>query len=193
MVVGSLVALVQNQDWLIHSLLFLKPLDGLMLALWWILYVCLWAALILCSFLLGPVVADIFATPCYEIISERVERDFTSQPPRPINIWASVKLIGEEVKKAVTIIGLSVLVLPIPLLNLILPPFLVACDFYDYPMARRGYGFKKRLSFVLQDGWAVLGFGLWFTIPFIQFFIMPLAVAGGTILAVRRLDKVTES
>jgi len=189
-VVGSLLMIFQHQEVIFESLLFEKPLEGIKWVSWWICYALLWSAMLIFSFLIGPLLADVLATPCYEIISARVEKDFFSSTPQPIKFWSSIKLIGEEFKKVLAMVTLALLAMPVPFLNVILPPFLVACDFYDYPLARRGFSFKQRVSFVLQDVWSVLGFGFWFTIPFIQFLIMPLAVAGGTILAAKRLEKV---
>ena len=179
---------IEHRDEWMRSLFFDQPELGWKLFLWWALYISSSLAALLFIFFTGPVVADLLSTPIYELVSARIEKDFCSQPPREIRFWASVRLFGEEFKKAIAILGLSAAVIPVPILNFLVPPFLISCDMYDYPMARRGFTFRQRASFVLQDVWAVIGFALWFTIPFLQFLIMPLAVAGGTILASRKLE-----
>jgi len=178
-----------REEWM-RAIFFEQPAMGWELFLWWVLYISSSLAVLFFIFFTGPVIADLLSTPVYELVSARIERDFCSKPPREIRFWSSVKLLKEEFKKALAILGVSAAVIPVPILNFLVPPFLIACDMYDYSMARRGFSFRQRLSFVLQDGWAVIGFAMWFTIPFVQFLIMPLAVAGGTILASRRIEKL---
>lgn len=189
-VITLLGLFIEHREELMRSLFFDQPEFGGKLFLWWVLYISSSLAAVFFVFFTGPIVADLLSTPIYELVSARIERDFCSQPPREIQFWASVRLLREEFKKALAILGLSAIVIPVPILNFLVPPFLIACDMYDYSMARRGFSFRRRVSFVLQDVWAVIGFALWFTIPFLQFLIMPLAVAGGTILASRKLEKL---
>jgi uncharacterized protein involved in cysteine biosynthesis len=190
LLIGILLATFwgNREEW-VSYFLFDSPAGGWKYFLWWVLNISVTLAVTLFIFIFGPIVADLLATPIYEIISRRIEIDFCSKPARDLNFWASIRLFREEVKKALAIVGLSLASLPLPVLNFLVPPFLVACELYDYSMSRRGFSFRDRVRFILKDIWAVLGFAMWFIIPFSQFLIMPLALAGGTILAARRLEK----
>jgi uncharacterized protein involved in cysteine biosynthesis len=80
----------------------------------------------------------------------------------------------------------------IPGVNLfagLIAAFLIGWDFYDFPLARRGWSFKERFNFVTKEFWTVLGFGLWLAIPFVHILLVPLAAAGGTILNLEALAR----
>lgn len=139
----------------------------------------------------GFLSANIFTAPIYEYISIRVERDLTGQNVSELSLLASIKLIPEELKKVCFILFVSLIVLVIPGLNLItllVSAFLIGWDVYDYPLARRGWSLKRRLRFIREDFFSILGLGIWLTIPFVQLILLPLAVAGGSMLAVKRLQ-----
>ncbi len=75
------------------------------------------------------------------------------------------------------------------MISIFVSAILVGWDFYDYPMARRGMLFRARLSYLFKDIWSIMGFGLWMMIPFVQFVLFPLAIAGGTILSYETLKR----
>ena len=147
------------------------------------------------GFLLGLLVCvlatNVVASPIYEIISVAVERDLKGGVEE-VSLWESIGLMGEELKKVALILSVSTLLLVIPGVNVIatfITAFLVGWDFYDYPLARRGWSFRERFRFVLKDFWSVMGFGLWLMIPFVQVLLMPMSVVGGTILCLEAIDK----
>lgn len=182
-------------DVLIDMILFAEP------SAWWAIalyYLC--KALVYVSFLVAVLVGsvlvvNIIASPIYDIVSMKVESDITGKASPELSIVESLKLIGEELKKVafISVISLALLVIPgINLFAMLATALLVAWDFYDFPFARRGMKFKDRIVFLKQDLWAIFGMGLWMMIPFIQFVMMPLAVAGGTMIAVRRIESLEE-
>ncbi len=61
-----------------------------------------------------------------------------------------------------------------------------AIDYIDWPASRRGQGVGQRLRLVRARPWLMLGFGLavWLLmlVPFLNLWLMPAAVAGGTLL-----------
>jgi uncharacterized protein involved in cysteine biosynthesis len=165
---------------------------------WWgiPLYYAAKALLYLAFMVLGMVacilLTNVIASPVYEYVSMAVEADITGKTVPELSLRESFRLIGEELKKVLFILGISILLLLIPGLNVLsmaVTAFLVGWDFFDYPLARRGWDFRERFSFVVSEFWVVLGFGLWLVIPFVQFIFMPLAVAGGTMLSVEALQK----
>ena len=133
---------------------------------------------------------NIFAAPLYELVSVAVEKDVLGLPPVELNLWENVKAIVEEAKKALLILMISIVLLFIPVVNalaVVIAAFLLGWDFYDFPLARRGWPLGDRVTFVTRNFWSVMGFGLWLVIPFVNVVLIPLAVAGGTILNVEAL------
>jgi uncharacterized protein involved in cysteine biosynthesis len=170
-------------------------------AWWWqILYflaeALVYIGAIVLTLVTGLLLANVIAAPIYEIVSVAVEKDLRQGHVGEISLWQSLKIIPEELKKVTLIILISILVLLIPGVNVLaifVTAFLTGWDFYDYPLARRGWSFRERLDFVKGDIWAVMGLGVWMTIPFIQLFLLPLAVAGGTMLNLERLAQMTDT
>lgn len=191
--------LLSYQEKIFEWLLFPKP-D----TFWWtFLYYILKVLVYLVSFMAGLIacflVNNIISSPIYDWVSEKVEKDYSLLKTKSVSFWQSFLLIGEEIKKACFIFVVATIILLTPGLNLLVPiatPFFLGWEFYDYPLARRSWRFKRRLFFALQNFWSITGFGLWLCIPFLQFFLMPLAVVGGSMLATQhlmKLDKVNQS
>ncbi|MFW7378829.1 MAG: EI24 domain-containing protein [Oligoflexus sp.] len=192
---GSFTLFIRYDEAILSWLLF-QPGEawwqlGLYYAAWGVAYV---SAMIL-VLLGGLLFANILAAPIYDVVSVAIERDMRHGQVDEISLWASLRLIPEELKKVIVILAISLFLLLIPGLNLLalfVTAFLIGWDFYDYPLARRGWSFRQRWNFVRGDIWAVMGLGLWLTIPFVQFLLMPLAVAGGTLLNLERLERIAE-
>jgi uncharacterized protein involved in cysteine biosynthesis len=152
----------------------------------------LYVAVIVLTLVAAMLVMNIAAAPVYDRISAAVERDLTGREPPPLGLAGNLRVILVELKKVVLILGISILLLCIPGLNVVSTlsaAFLVGWDFFDYPVARRGWTLGQRLRLVTREFWAVLGFGLWLVIPFAQVVMVPLAVAGGTMLNLDALER----
>jgi len=188
----GLTLIWEHEDTIFSWILFDKPAEGVLLtALWYVCKTFLYISFLVMSFVFMVLIVNIISCPIYEIVSVAVERDVTGRAV-DMSLWESVKMIPEELKKVVCILLISIVLFLIPGLNLVATigaAFLVGWDFYDYPMARRGWKFKQRMQFVSKDFISVTTFGLWMMIPFLQFFMMPLAVAGGTLLSLEALKK----
>jgi uncharacterized protein involved in cysteine biosynthesis len=191
-VVGGVSFLLSYDGGLVQSLLFtVTPAD----AWWWqVLYqlskVVLYLGLLVLTLLGSLLLMNIVASPIYETISTAVERDLIGPHATSLGLGGTLRVIVSEAVKVSFIFIVSTILLLIPGLNVIgtlVAAFLVGWDFYDYPLARRGWTFGRRFRFVLREFWAVLGFGLCLVIPGIQIILLPLAVAGGTILNVEAL------
>lgn len=192
--VSGVTALVTYDQALMRTLLFtVSPAD----AWWWsVLYqmskVLLYLGLIVLTFLGSLLVMNIVASPIYEVISIAVERDVTGQETPGLGFRGTFRVMVSELAKVGFIFTLSVILLLIPGFNVVctlFAAFLVGWDFYDYPLARRGWSFGRRLRFVTAEFWSVLGLGLWLVIPFVQVILLPLAVAGGTLLNLEALRR----
>jgi len=178
------------QDVFFGWVLFDRPESWWLLSIFYICKALLYVALIAVGFISIILCANILACPVYELVSVAIERDLSGGYVEEVSLWESLKLMGEEIKKVSFILTVSLILLVIPGVNLIatfVTAFLVGWDFYDYPMARRGWTFRMRLNFVLKDFWAVMGLGLWLMIPLVQIVLVPMAVAGGTILSLESL------
>jgi uncharacterized protein involved in cysteine biosynthesis len=184
-----------SDAWITHLLigLFAGWSEG---TLWFVVY---WIAksLLFISILIFCVVSSIavmavVASPINEYISVRVERDLVEEGHEPVAWRRLPKVLAGEFLKAFFVIFLPLVLMFIPIVNMFagfLSAFLIGWDFYDYPLARRGWGFKERFKFVFREFWTILGFGFWLMIPLVHLFLVPLAVAGGTILNVEALAR----
>ncbi len=146
--------------------------------------------------LLGVSITNIVAAPVYEQISEAIERDLYPGQLVSLSFWQSLRLIPEEIKKALLTLILSLALFLIPGLNLLAAfgsAFLLAWDFYDYPFARRGLALKERIRHARQDFFAILGLSLWFLIPLVQVVLVPLAVVGATMLGLEKIKREAEA
>jgi CysZ protein len=189
---GALLLFWEYQTAIMRTLLF-EPGEGwLWVLLYYISKGLLYLAALGLSLLFGLLTANVVAAPLYEQLSCTVEREKRGYVEE-ISFWQSLKYIPEELKKVLLIMIVSILVFMVPGLNLLgifITASLVGWDYYDYPMARRGWSLRRRVQEARQDYFAILGFGLWLVIPFVHFILMPMAVAGGTLMALERIDTI---
>lgn len=178
------------EDDILNWVLFSKPESFWGIALYYVSMFFVYLSALLLGIVTCILLSSVIASPIYEYVSMAVETDLTGKPAPELSFLGSLKLMGEELKKVIFILFISVVMLFIPGLNvlsIIVTAIMVGWDFYDYPLARRGWSFQQRFQFLKKDLFAVMGLGFWMVIPFVQLFMMPLAVAGGTILSVTAL------
>ncbi|MBI4666318.1 MAG: EI24 domain-containing protein [Nitrospinae bacterium] len=143
----------------------------------------------------------IIASPFNDALSRAVEEKLTGGAiERKMPIWALAKLVmANESRKMALLLAIQALLF---LMNLVpgignmafvaasgfFVAFAMAYEFAGYTLDRRGYTFAEKRMFILSRPWTCLGFGLAVAgallIPFINLAFMPVAVAGGSILAV---------
>ena len=182
--------LLSYQKTIFEWFLFPKPDTFLMTFLYYLLRAFAYVISFVWGFILFLLVNNIIASPVYDWVSQKVENDHANLEVKPVSLWRSFLLIGEEIKKALFVLTLTSVILLTPGLNLLSPlaaAFFFGWEFYDYPFARRSWSFRDRLLFTLKNFWSVTGLGLWLCLPFLQIFLMPLAVVGGTMLATEHL------
>lgn len=142
--------------------------------------------------------AVLVASPFLGDLSIAVERaEFTDGPPQPPVWWQGIPAaLARELRKLIYYVPrlLVVLVLSlIPGINLAAPllwfafgAWTLAIQFCDYPAENRGRPFQDTLGLLKRHRGAALGFGACATvalaIPVVNFLLIPVAVAGGTIL-----------
>lgn len=170
----------------------------------WVLITTL--AAIIVFFIFTPV-ANIIAAPFNAIMAEKVEEKLTG---RDINSNVSLitiikDSIMSQIGKLVYIMLWSLFLLLvsfIPVINLISPllwilfgSWLLSLEYLDYPMGNHDLTFKQQKATLRKRRGLSLGFGgsvmFLTTIPVINFFVMPVAVAGATAMWVDHLSQQT--
>ena len=150
--------------------------------------------------------SNLLAAPFNGLLAERVEAHLTNKPapdtPLKVLLKSLPRTIGSEIRKllylAMMLIGIGILHW-IPLINIVAPFLLMAfgawmfaIEYWDYPMGNHGAVFSDVRQFARRRKPAAFGFGfvvaLFSSIPLINFFIMPVAVAGATSLWVEHLQ-----
>jgi CysZ protein len=153
--------------------------------------------LLIGAWLLG-LLAVLAASPFLGDLSIAVERlKYPDAPAHPPDFWPGVGIaLKREARKLryhlPRLLGVCIITL-IPLLNA-LSPFIwfffgawtMAVQFADYPAENRGLPFTDTLAHLRRNRALALGFGgcatLALAIPVLNFLLIPVAVAGGTLL-----------
>jgi len=160
----------------------------------WAWYICKWLLYALVrglAFISAILVANILWAPVYEYVSGVIEKDITGKEAPSFTWKKQLLLILEEAKKVVFILVVSVVVALIPMVNILaflVTAFLVGWDFFDYVPARHGMSFAERRKLAVSHFLPIMGLGIWLVIPFVQFFVYPLGIAGGTILSLEKME-----
>lgn len=173
----------------------------------------LFAAIILfLLFFMGStftMVAHILISPFVGILGERAEKTLHA-PAFPQHTLAQIawRTTKREIRKLtywlVRALGLGVITLVIyfiPLVNALVPviwflfgAWILAMQYIDVPADNNGRSFEEVLQLMRQNRAAVMGFGavimLVTSIPILNLFVIPVAVCGGVVFWVRKIQKV---
>ncbi len=150
-------------------------------------------------------VANIVAAPFNALMSEKIEMQLTGKAPSSEISFTQMAIdaIGSQLRKLLYIalwaLGLFLVSL-IPLVNLAAPllwiifgSWLLSLEYFDYPMGNHDLVFAEQKRQLKQRRGIALGFGggvmIMTSIPVINFFAMPVAVAGATLLWVERFGQ----
>ena len=183
-------------DWLGWLELLIKPLFIIVI--------------LLVVFYTFTVIANLIAAPFNSLLSARIEAMLTGQKPEDINSDSFMKLMARTTKSEVQKILYAIkwfipllIITVIPVVN-IAAPFLwilfaawfFALEYNDYPLANRGHFFEEVKSYNRKYRMRALGLGtavfLLTSIPVVNFFAMPVAVAGATKLT-SKIDQKNET
>ena len=165
------------------------------------------AALVL--FFTFAIIGNVIAAPFNGLLAEAVERQLTGAGPDPDGGWKrlaaeSAQAMGSEIRKLgyIMVRGVPLLILfVIPGVNAFAPfiwmafsAWMLAISFVDYPMGNHGFTFPEQRRRLGERRFLGLGFGaavmVATTIPLVNFFVIPCAVAGATALWVERLAEL---
>ncbi len=171
---------------------------------WSILYWFLWVVAVLLTAILVffsfTVVGNLIASPFNDLLSERTEETLTGAiNDEPFlfrqflrDAWRTILL---EAKKMWIFVVIMVLILPLNLipglgnslytvLAISLTLFFLCIEYLGFVMVRKRQFFKEQKSYIFARKFLMLGFGCGvlatLSVPFFQFFCIPLAVIGAT-------------
>jgi CysZ protein len=145
--------------------------------------------------------ANLIASPFNGLLAEAVELRLTGREAPASSLAQIFKDVGASIASELKKLG-YILVRIVPLMLLLLVPvvgqvlwavfsaWMLAISFADYPMANHGLSFPDQRRLLARRRWMSLGFGLAvlfaMTIPVLNFFVMPCAVAGATAMWVEQ-------
>ena len=176
----------------------------------WFLFALLFGMAVFFGFNL---LANFIAAPLNGLLAEKVQLHLTGQDLGQSN-WGAIaasipRSIGREVSKLtyylprlMVLAMLSLVSLIIPFVNFIVPwlwvlfgAWMMVIQYIDYPMDNNGFSFRAMRRSLRQQRLLHLGFGAGVSfllmIPIVNFFAMPIAVAGATALYVAEHDVLT--
>lgn len=149
-------------------------------------------------------IANIVAAPFNALLAERIEAILTGRKLDSSTSFVEMAIssIRSQLGKLIYILLWSlglVLISFIPVVNFISPllwvvfgSWLLSLEYFDYPMGNHDISFADQKKHVAKRRGLALGFGgsvmVLTTIPLINFVVMPLAVAGATIIWVEQLN-----
>ena len=148
-------------------------------------------------------VANIIAAPFNALMSEKIEEMLTGKPVRSNTTFLEMAIIsiGSQLRKLIYILlwtAALFLISIIPLVNFVAPAlwvifgsWLLSLEYLDYPMGNHDLNFNDQKNLLRQRRGLSLGFGgavmIMTSIPVVNFFAMPVAVAAATVLWVEQL------
>ena len=193
------------------QLLWVRPeIAGLVSAalavIWYLMYAALLVLGLVTAYIATLLIGGIVASPFNDVLGERVERIVMgttgSGAERPL--WKEALM---SIRSSVVVVLLYALLMgPVLLLNVVpvvgsvtatvlgvaVGAFFLALEFADAVLARHGYALRERIR-LLRRNWPLAGgFGLstsmllW--IPFLNVLCIPIAVVGGTLLALALVE-----
>lgn len=169
----------------------------------WLLFALLFGMAVFFGFNL---LANFIAAPLNGLLAEKVQLHLTGQTLGDANIAALVATIphaiGREISKLTYYLPrvlLLVVLSFIPGINVIAPwlwlffgAWMMVVQYIDYPMDNNGVSFRSMQRSLKQQRLLHLGFGggvsILLMVPIVNFFAMPIAVAGATALYVAEHD-----
>ncbi len=168
----------------------------------WPVFVVLGLAVVFYGF---SAAANLIASPFNGLLAEMVEKELTGKPVegdwrqllRDVApaLWSEVRKLFYFLVRAAPL-GLLFLIpgvnLAAPVLWTLFSAWMMAIQYVDYPMGNHGLFFRDQRRRLRRNRLQALGFGLTTLLltltPFVNFFIMPVAVAGATAMWVKNAD-----
>jgi len=170
----------------------------------WIIWIVISTFTAIFVFFTFTPIANIVAAPFNALLSEKIEIRLTG---KAISANSSFMQMARDsflsqIRKLVYIISWSAVLLLIsliPLVNFAAPflwvifgSWLLSLEYLDYPMGNHELNFTRQRQILAARKGLSLGFGssvmVLTSIPLLNFIVMPVAVAGATVLWVEQLE-----
>lgn len=163
----------------------------------WLLWPLFALTILIASFYTFTLVANLIAAPFNGLLAAQVERRLRTAPSAtPAVEFTVLESFAHEAKKLLFLLGWAIplgILFLIPGLNLIAPlawlafsAWMLALEYCDYPMGNHGIPFAEQRRLLRKKTFLNLGFGLATllatSIPLLNLFTLPAAVAGATAL-----------
>jgi len=171
----------------------------------WIIWIIISTFTAIFIFFTFTPIANIVAAPFNALLSEKIEIRLTG---KTIGVNSSFMKMARDsflsqIRKLVYIIFWSAVLLLIsliPLVNFAAPflwvifgSWLLSLEYLDYPMGNHELNFTRQRQILAARKGLSLGFGssvmVLTSIPLLNFIVMPVAVAGATVLWVEQLER----
>ena len=171
----------------------------------WIIWIIISTFTAIFVFFTFTPIANIVAAPFNALLSEKIEIRLTG---KAIGVNSSFMKMARDsflsqIRKLVYIIFWSAVLLLIsliPLVNFAAPflwvifgSWLLSLEYLDYPMGNHELNFTRQRQILAERKGLSLGFGssvmVLTSIPLLNFIVMPVAVAGATVLWVEQLER----
>ena len=180
-----------------------KLLPGWLGWLEWLIVPLFWITMALIVFYTFTVLANLIAAPFNSLLSSRIEALLTGKKPQDINSDSFFKLMARTTKSEIQKILYAVkwfipliIITIIPVINIVAPflwilfaAWFFALEYNDYPLANRGMFFEEVKTYNRKNRMRSLGLGsavfILTSIPVVNFFVMPVAIAGATKLTIK--------
>jgi CysZ protein len=174
--------------------------------IYWLLWIIFFLTALIIVFYTFTIVANIIAAPFNGLLAEAVEHHLTGQTA-PGGLLKAVKefipSLTAELKKLLYLLGWSIplfLLTFIPGVNVLVPflwalfsAWMMGLQYLDYPFANHGVFFAQQRKRLAGHRIPTTSFGggvmLATMIPVVNFFVMPAAVAGATIMWVEHFSQ----
>ena len=170
----------------------------------WIIWIIISIFTALIVFLTFTPIANVVAAPFNALLAEKIEFMLTGKSIHSSSSFIKMARdsVLSQLRKLVYILLWSaalLLISLIPAVNLVAPflwvvfgSWLLSLEYLDYPMGNHELDFKKEKQILAERKGLALGFGgsvmVLTSIPLLNFIVMPLAVAGATLLWVEQLE-----
>lgn len=177
----------------------------------WLIWPLFAIAMFLIVFYTFTVLANLIAAPFNSLLSAKIEAMMTGKKPQDMNTDKFIRLMLRTMKSELQKILYAIkwfipliIITLIPVVNVISPflwilfaAWFFALEYNDYPLANRGLFFEDVKSYNRVNRMRALGLGsavfVLTSIPVLNFFAMPISVAGATRLTTKLATKIESS
>jgi CysZ protein len=149
----------------------------------------IYGVLLVVMFYTFIVLSNILASPFYDHITMKYERDHAPHRTggeETTGVRGILITMKEEIKKAAFMLIIPLILMFIPVvggvLGFLVAAVFVAWDYVDFSLARDYPRLRHRLSKLWHHKSLLVGFGFPLVIPFLGLIVLPFAILGSTLL-----------